>query len=259
MSSSVIGSNAYGWVNLPRLGPTDGGHSELIAVQQQSLGGVTTVNRRAVKRRWNVPTTILDDWQYALMTGLYETLGPWWLFDATRPNGINTDRRGFTGWRTGAATPELSTPSPDRRWTLPGGTKIFYPEPSVALNASRLVPVRAGQQLVSAVTAKSGSAAGLNMYFVYYTAAMARTQSIVARAIPASGTETRYTATNTVPAGAVLAQIAFSTAGSTMVLTDPYLGPRDPGPAWYSVVFDDLTVNHHTPTKHAITLTLREV
>lgn len=253
----MIGSATYGWVELPQLAPIGGAHSERIQAQQVSLWGVTTSNLRAVKRRWQVAMPVVDACQYGLLMGLYETAGPWWLYDPTRPSGIAYDRRGFTGWKS--ATGLLSAPTVDRRWVLPNTGTAYYPEDFAVPDVNRLLPVTPGQLVTFAVTARSATTASLTMQHFWYTAALTRSADVIPKSVPAGSTENRYTTLQRAPAGAAFMQPGLSTTGTTMTVTDPATGPRDPGPAWYSVIFDDLTEQHHNPYQRSLTLTLREV
>jgi hypothetical protein len=83
-SSFVIGSAAAGYLVLHVRVPLDGSTYESVQKISTSLGGTSTLNRVAVKRRYAWPLTMMrpDDW-VALRDLWLDSPGPYWLWDAS--------------------------------------------------------------------------------------------------------------------------------------------------------------------------------
>lgn len=84
MSSFVIGSAAAGFIVLKVRVPLDGSTYEPIQTVSVSLGGTSTINRTAVKRRYQWPMSIMQPADWAALRDLWlESPGPYWLWDAS--------------------------------------------------------------------------------------------------------------------------------------------------------------------------------
>lgn len=257
MSAFLLGSNTSLWVPLAVLAPLNDAHSETIATTTQSLGGVSTQNIRAVKRRWTLPLRITDNSTMARLTVLREVyLGPFWLFDGSRPNLLSSDRRMMTGWNNGGA---VLTPTTDLRLLLPANATVS-PELLTGPSLAGLVPVLPGQTFTFGVTVKAAAASTLTLGFRWYTAA--GTFISATTSSPSVGTtESRLSGSGVAPANTAYVQPSLLTASSTMTVTDPTVvpGPVDIGAAWHVVLVDDMTESHHNLLQMSPTLMLREV
>lgn len=256
-SSHLIGSASAGWLDVSGLAPYDGATAEYIQDLTVSLGGVTTLNRRAIKRRWSLPLPIADPWREAQLVALAEAPGPFWLYDTLRPGLVPPDPKLMRGWVD--STSVVGVPSADARLTLIA-TRTYSWEPLTSPNVGNLFKVPASLPSVTfAVTAKAAAAGNiLTMGLRWYTAAGALVSSPT-QDKPLTTVEARYAYAATPPAGAVYGQPTLLTTSAGITVTDPSIGPNDPGPAWYVVLFDGYTDQHHNNILHSLVYTLREV
>jgi len=258
-SSHLIGSASAGWLDVSALAPLDSA-PEYIQDVSVSLGGVTTMNRRAIKRRWSLPMPIADPWREAQLVALAEAVGPFWLYDGLRPGLVPPDEKLMRGWVD--STGVVGVPSVDARLTLVA-SRTYSWEPLTAPNLNNLFnlfKVPASLLAVTfAVTAKAAAAGNvLTMGLRWYTA----TGGLVSNPTQAAAlttAEARYTYTATPPTTAVYGQPTLITTSTGITVTDPSVGPSDPGPAWYVVLFDGYTDQHHNNIQHSLAFTLREV
>lgn len=257
MTSHLLGSASAGWLDLSALVPYDGATMEYIQAQSVSIAGVTTTNRRAIKRRWSLPLPVADPWRYAQLANLAELPGPFWLYDGTRPGLTPPDRRLMRGWVD--STGVIGIPSGDARLTLVA-SRTYGWEPLVSPAGGNLFAVPAGQPSITfAVTAKAAVAGNvLTMGLRWYTAAGALVSNPT-QAKTLTTAEARYAYAATPPMTAVYGQPTLLTTATGVTVTDPAIGPTDRGPAWYVASFDGFTVTNHNSLQHSITYQLREV
>lgn len=84
MSSFVIGSATAGFKVLSVRVPLDGSTYEPIQTISTSLGGTSTLNRMAVKRRYQWPLSIMAPADFVALRDMWLTSpGPYWLWDAS--------------------------------------------------------------------------------------------------------------------------------------------------------------------------------
>ncbi len=252
----LLGTAATLWVRIPAAVPLGGAHSETIGVDQTSLGGTTTQYIRAIKRRWQLDLTIMDNATWALLTHLRETVrGPFWFYDGARPNLLDQDDRAMVGWRDASGT--LLTPSTALRLTIPANS-VTTPFGLTPATTAGLIATTPGAQLrVELTAAGSGT---LQVGCRFYSAAGAFL-SASSTGVTLAATEGRFSALVTAPANAAFAQpfLSNTTAGTTVTDMTVVPAPAVMGPAWYVVQIVDLTETHHNPWAHASQLQLREV
>lgn len=257
MGSTLLGSNAAGWVEIDPEAPADGAHSEKIMTQSTSLQGVTTTNLRAVKRRWQWDVNYIDSWLSTQIFGLYETPGPFYLFDPTSPSTTPLDRRMMRGWID--STSVIGVPTIDLRLALVA-TRTYSWEPLTGPSVARLARIPAAAVTVFGVTAKATTTStGLTLGLSWYDAEGVAVAPAASIAVSLTTVEARYALTATAPASAVYMQATLLAAAAGVTVTDPVTGSRDHGPAWCVVSFDDLAETHHTEFLHSFKLTLKEV
>lgn len=255
-SSHLLGSASAGWLDISALAPLDSA-PEYIQDLSVSLGGVTTLNRRAIKHRWSLPMPIADPWREAQLVALAEARGPFWLYDGLRPGLVPPDEKLMRGWVD--STGVVGVPSADARLTLVANRTYSW-EPLTAPNLGNLFRVQAGpSSMTFAVTAKAavvGNILQLGMRWYTATGAQAAT-NVASKTLTTS--EARYSQAWTPPSSAVYGQPTLFTSSTGVTVTDPSIGPGDSGPAWYVVNFDGYTDQHHNNIQHSVAYTLREV
>lgn len=84
MSSFVIGNATADYKALNIKVPLDGSTYEPIQTISTSLGGTSTLNRMAVKRRYQWPMKIMTPTDWAALRDMWLTsAGPYWLWDGS--------------------------------------------------------------------------------------------------------------------------------------------------------------------------------
>lgn len=252
-----FGTDAAGWLDLPWLAPIDGAHSETISVDSVSLGGVTTQNIRAYKRRWQAVNKIVDAATYAQLVVMREKVGgPFWLYDSTRPNLMaGRAARMMRGWVDSAGA--VLTPSASLRLAIPA-SKITTPA-GLLPGVAKLTPWQPGASACVAATAKAGSASTLQIGCRWYRAdGTFISAGYVSVAVLTF--EARQAATVMAPPATAYVQPYLYTTASTVTVTDVTLlpGNLDLGGAWYAAQILDLTEQHYNDRQHLISLQLRE-
>jgi hypothetical protein len=84
VASFVIGSTAAGFKALSVRVPLDGSTYDPIQMISTSLGGTSTLNRVAVKRRYQWPMKMMSPADWTALRDMWLTsAGPYWLWDAS--------------------------------------------------------------------------------------------------------------------------------------------------------------------------------
>jgi hypothetical protein len=220
-----------------------------------SLNGTTTSNLRAVKRRYHWPLCLVDSDAYTALDAMYRARGPWWLYDSTMPSTTPLPRRLFRGWKTGGV---LVTPV-NGSVTLTASSALVW-DTETSPDPRRLIRVTPGAKVTAAVDAVAASGTPtLSVGWKFYAADGTSPSTSVTNTV-LSTTSKRAVGTTTVPAGKAIAQPMLLTSSTGVTVSAPATGGAvDPGSPRRVVLFEGLEVLSYNGSKHALTISLREV
>ena len=248
--SHILGSASAGWLDLsPRLSEWRPSWESVGQSETVSAAGVLTLNRRAVKRRWALSTSILTAGQWAAIEALYRrSPGPYWFYSPGRPSLLPMAARLLRTWQTQAGA--VQPASPDLRVTLTSNTAPVYSGPYTSPRRRDLAPVTAGVMYTAAITSTVPITLGIRWY---------RSTGVAISNSTGTGSG-RFAVTAAAPAGAIGALLYVQGSVGARV-TDPVLidGTADPGPGWSSVLIRSQTEEHYNPMARTVGLELAEV